>query len=107
TIILAASRAGAVLGADYTDRWDTVATMKGSALVGLGYKRPLDWVEYPDDGAHEVIVGEDFVTAEDGSGVVHMAPAFGADDYAAGQRHNLAFLKPVDDRGEFPAAMPV
>ncbi len=107
TIILAASRAGAVLGADYTDRWDTIATMKGSALVGLGYKRPLDWVDYPDEGAHEVIVGEDFVTAEDGSGVVHMAPAFGADDYAAGQRHNLAFLKPVDDRGEFPAAMPV
>ena len=41
--------------------------------------------------------------ADDGSGVVHMAPAFGADDYAAGQRHNLAFLQPVNARGEFPA----
>ena len=36
-------------------------------------------------------------------GVVHMAPAFGADDYAAGQRHGLAFLQPVNARGEFPA----
>ena len=35
-----------------------------------------------------------------------MSPAFGADDYAAGQRHNLAFLQPVDARGEFPADMP-
>jgi isoleucyl-tRNA synthetase len=36
-----------------------------------------------------------------------MAPAFGADDYAAGQRHKLAFLQPVDQRGEFPADMPL
>ncbi|HEX5577365.1 MAG TPA: class I tRNA ligase family protein, partial [Gemmatimonadaceae bacterium] len=50
---------------------------------------------------------ETFVSAEDGTGVVHMAPAFGADDYAAGQRHKLAFLQPVDQRGEFPADMPL
>ena len=40
-------------------------------------------------------------------GVVHMSPAFGADDYAAGQRHNLAFLQPVDARGEFPRDLPL
>jgi isoleucyl-tRNA synthetase len=107
TIILAESRAGAVLGADYAQRWDVVATMKGSELVGMTYKRPLDWVEYPVEGAREVIVGEEFVTAEDGSGVVHMAPAFGADDYASGQRNGLAFVNPVDARGEFPASMPL
>jgi isoleucyl-tRNA synthetase len=38
---------------------------------------------------------------------VHMAPAFGVDDYAAGQRHGLAFVQPVNARGEFPADMPV
>jgi isoleucyl-tRNA synthetase len=54
-----------------------------------------------------VIVGEEFVSAEDGSGVVHMAPAFGADDYAAGRRHGLAFVQPVDARGRFDAAVPV
>jgi isoleucyl-tRNA synthetase len=84
TIILAEARAGAVLGADYTDRWDSSVRSKGSELVGMRYKRPLDWVAYPEEGVHEVIVGEEFVTADDGSGVVHMAPAFGADDYAAG-----------------------
>jgi isoleucyl-tRNA synthetase len=106
TIILAASRAHAVLGDDFTDRWETVGRMRGSDLVGMHYRRPLDWVAF-DKGAHEVIVAEDFVSAEDGTGVVHMAPAFGADDYAAGQRNKLAFLQPVDQRGEFPADMPL
>lgn len=107
TIILAEARATAVLGPDYGDRWDRVALLTGADLVGMKYKRPLDWVEYPEDGQTEVIVGEAFVSADDGSGVVHMAPAFGADDYAAGQRHNLAFVNPVNARGEFPAAMPL
>jgi isoleucyl-tRNA synthetase len=60
-----------------------------------------------ETGAHELIVGETFVSADDGTGVVHMAPAFGADDYAAGQRNKLAFVQPVDQRGEFPAGMPL
>ena len=54
-----------------------------------------------------MIVVEDFVSADDGTGVVHMAPAFGADDYQAGKRHGLAFLQPVNGRGEFPASLPV
>jgi isoleucyl-tRNA synthetase len=106
TIILAASRAHAVLGDDYSDRWDTVGRMRGSELAGMRYRRPLDWAPF-GEGEHEVIVTEDFVSAEDGTGVVHMAPAFGADDYAAGKRNNLAFLQPVDQRGEFPADMPI
>ncbi|HET7552385.1 MAG TPA: isoleucine--tRNA ligase [Gemmatimonadaceae bacterium] len=107
TLILAASRAAAVLGDDWPDRWEVVERVSGSALAGLRYRRPLDWVKYPAEGEHEVIVAESFVSAEDGSGVVHMAPAFGADDYAAGQRHGLAFVQPVDARGEFPASMPL
>ncbi len=106
TIILAHSRAGAVLGEDFTGRWETVRTFPGTELVGMRYKRPLDWVPFAE-GKHEIVVGEDFVSAEEGSGVVHMAPAFGADDYAAGRRHGLAFLQPVNLRGEFPADMPL
>ncbi|MEO8194174.1 MAG: isoleucine--tRNA ligase [Gemmatimonadales bacterium] len=106
TIILAASRAAAVLGDDYTDRWETVRIIRGSELAGLSYRRPLDWVEL-DNGLHQIIVAESFVSAEDGTGVVHMAPAFGADDYAAGKRNGLAFVQPVNGRGEFPADMPV
>jgi isoleucyl-tRNA synthetase len=107
TVILAASRVPAVLGLDWADRWTTVRTLLGESLVGMRYRRPLDLVEYPDDTNHEIIVGETFVSADDGTGVVHMAPAFGADDYGAGQRHNLSFIQPVDSRGHFPVGMPV
>ncbi|MFY7949073.1 MAG: isoleucine--tRNA ligase, partial [Gemmatimonas sp.] len=106
TIILAEARVPGVLGADWADRWDVVGSMKGSALAGRRYRRPLDWVPYPEQGRHEIIVPEEFVSAEDGSGVVHMAPAFGADDYAAGQRHGLAFVQPVNARGEFVEGTP-
>jgi isoleucyl-tRNA synthetase len=106
TLILAEARLKPVLGDDFDDRWDIVARIKGSMLVGMRYQRPFEWLEYPE-GEHEIIVGEDFVSASDGSGIVHMAPAFGADDYAAGRRHNLAFLQPVDARGEFPTSLPV
>ena len=108
TVILAEARAGAVLGDDYTDRWEVVTRMTGRDLVGARYARPLDWVDVPADaGAYGVIVGGDFVSAEDGSGIVHMAPAFGADDYAMGQRHGLAFLQPVNARGEFDPSIPL
>ena len=107
TLILAADRARAVLGDDYEKRWEIVGRLRGAEMVGWRYQRPLDWLEYPEGSAHEVIVGEAFVSAEDGSGVVHMSPAFGADDYAAGRRHNLAFLQPVDARGQFPRELPI
>ncbi|MEO8624373.1 MAG: class I tRNA ligase family protein, partial [bacterium] len=107
TIIMAESRAKAVLGDDYILRWTWVRTMNGSELVGARYRRPIDWLPYPEGTNHEIVVGESFVSADDGSGVVHMSPAFGADDYAAGLRHNLAFLQPVNPRGEFPEDMPL
>jgi len=107
TLILAEARLSAVLGADFDDRWEIVGKVLGKALVGWRYKRPIDWLEFPEGAKHEIIVGEDFVSASDGSGIVHMAPAFGADDYASGRRHDLAFLQPVGSRGEFPASMPL
>jgi isoleucyl-tRNA synthetase len=106
TIILALARTPAVLGDDFAGRWETLRSFRGTDLVGKLYKRPLDWIQYKE-GKHEIIVGESFVSAEEGTGVVHMAPAFGADDYAAGQRNGLAFLQPVNLRGEFPEDMPL
>ena len=73
----------------------------GSDLAGLRYRRPLDVVPLPDDARHSIVVAGDFVTATDGSGIVHMAPAFGADDYAAGLTHGLALLRPVAPDGTF------
>ena len=108
TLILAASRVAAVLGEHAAEQWETVRTLRGSELGGLRYHRPLDWVPYPPDaGDHEIIVAETFVSADEGSGVVHMAPAFGADDYAAGRRHGLAFLQPLTSRGAFAPGTPV
>jgi len=107
TVILAESRVAPVLGKDWETRGDVVDRFRGTVLVGLRYARPLDWVELPGDAQSQVIVGERFVSSDDGTGVVHMAPAFGADDYAAGQRHALAFAQPVGLRGEFSESMPV
>ncbi|MFL5612297.1 MAG: isoleucine--tRNA ligase [Gemmatimonadaceae bacterium] len=107
TLILAADRVRAVLGEDYENRWEIVRHLRGMEMVGWRYERPFDWIDYPPGSEHEIIVDESFVSAEDGSGVVHMAPAFGADDYAAGRRHNLGFLQPVDARGQFPRDLPV
>src|SRR5262249_40111412 len=73
----------------------------GQTLVGLEYTRPFDIVPLPEDKRHSVVVPGAFVTSEDGSGIVHMAPAFGADDYAAGKEHNLALVRPVGADGTF------
>ncbi len=105
TLILAEARVSGVMGGDWQDRWDVVATFPGTALAGARYQRPLDWMAY-GDGAREIVVTTDFVSADDGTGVVHLAPAFGADDYQAGQQYDLAFLQPVNARGEFPEDTP-
>jgi isoleucyl-tRNA synthetase len=76
-----------------------VGTFKGRDLIGLRYQRPLEVVPLPDDRASRLVVAGDFVTAEDGSGLVHLAPAFGADDYQAGVEHGLALVRPVAPDG--------
>ncbi len=78
-----------------------VRTFRGRELVGLRYRRPLEVVPLPDDRLSRVVVAGDFVTAEDGSGLVHLAPAFGADDYALGQELGLALVRPVTGEGTF------
>jgi isoleucyl-tRNA synthetase len=106
-LILAEARVPAVLGGDWDKRWEVLRRMRGKDMLGWRYRRPFDWLPWPENKEHEIVVAGEFVSAEDGSGIVHMAPAFGADDYAAGQKYNLAFLQPVNARGEFPADLPV
>ena len=60
---------------------------KGADLEGIDYKQLIDWVK-PDDGAFRVVTG-DFVTTEDGTGIVHIAPTFGADDYRVGIENGI------------------
>ncbi len=77
------------------------APIRGRELVGLRYRRPLDVVPLPPGKEHSIVIAGDFVSADEGSGIVHMAPAFGADDYAAGQKYNLALVRPVAADGNF------
>ena len=73
----------------------------GSALVGIRYE-PL----YPNvEGAHRVVVA-DFVSLEDGTGVVHLAPSFGPEDLEIGRREGWATFKPLDGEGRFTDEAP-
>ncbi|HEX2922332.1 MAG TPA: isoleucine--tRNA ligase [Bacteroidales bacterium] len=62
----------------------------GSDLEGINYEQLIDWVK-PAEGAFKVVTG-DFVTTEDGTGIVHIAPTFGADDYRVGKENNIPSL---------------
>jgi isoleucyl-tRNA synthetase len=74
----------------------------GSELEGLGYDPP-----YPNtNGNTHRVVTADWVSMEDGSGIVHMAPAFGAEDLDIGRREGWPVYKPVDDEGRFTDAAP-
>src|SRR6266702_3207308 len=78
-----------------------VAGYRGRDLVGQRYVRPLEVVPLPQEGQRAVIIAATFVSADDGTGLVHMAPAFGADDYQAAQQYGLAFVNPVAADGTF------
>ena len=74
-------------------------TFKGKKLKGVKY-HPLFTFVPPDKPAHFVVLG-DFVTTEDGTGLVHMAPAFGAEDMQMANEHNLPILMTVLPDGTF------
>jgi isoleucyl-tRNA synthetase len=74
-------------------------TFKGKRLKGVKY-HPLFTFLPPDKPAHFVVLG-DFVTTEDGTGLVHMAPAFGAEDMDMAREHNLPVLMTVEPDGTF------
>jgi isoleucyl-tRNA synthetase len=71
----------------------------GSELEGMEYEPLFDFLE-PDKKTWYVITA-DFVTTDDGTGIVHIAPAFGEDDYKVGQKYDLSVLQPVDKSGRF------
>lgn len=100
-VVLATARAGILAGGRPSEPPEPEEVYPGARLVGLRYQRPFDIVPLPSDGAHSVVLAGDFVTADEGSGVVHLAPAFGADDFRMGQEHGLALLRPVAADGTF------
>jgi isoleucyl-tRNA synthetase len=77
-----------------------LARFRGRDLLGLRYHQLLDAVPVDPERAFRVVAGE-FVSGEEGTGLVHLAPAFGADDYETVQREGLAFFNVVDQAGRF------
>jgi isoleucyl-tRNA synthetase len=80
---------------------EVVRRLKGSDLVGLAYRPPFDFF-VGRAGAHRVLAA-DFVTTEDGTGAVHLAPAFGEDDKVATDAARIEPVVPVDSQGRFTA----
>lgn len=89
--------------------WKILGEFKGQSLEGISYEQLLETEagnlkniteQTPGAEPFRIITGS-FVTTEDGTGVVHTSPAFGADDYKAGQKNNLGILTLVDKEGKF------
>lgn len=78
--------------------WTIITECKGSDLDGIEYEQLLPYVQ-PETAAFRVIIG-DFVTTEDGTGVVHTSPTFGADDFRVAQQHGIPSIMIKDETGK-------
>ncbi len=94
-LIMAEPRLKEVLGDDF----EVIERYKGWQLEHKRYERLFDFVPVEKE-AFYVVLGE-FVTTEDGTGIVHIAPAFGEDDYNVGKKYDLPVVRPVDKSGRF------
>ncbi|HEX2023784.1 MAG TPA: isoleucine--tRNA ligase [Acidimicrobiales bacterium] len=101
-LVLAAARVADVLGEGVEG--DVRGRFTGEELSGRRYRRPFDFLEIDDRGQRVVTAG--FVATDEGTGIVHLAPAFGADDMDAGREWGLPVLNPVDASGAFDERVP-
>jgi isoleucyl-tRNA synthetase len=101
--------AEALLAASFKDpkkEIEVLETVKGSKLVGLSYEPLFSFfADREANGAFKVIAS-DHVTTESGTGIVHMAPAFGEEDYFACNKAGIPIVNPVDDDGMFTKEVP-
>lgn len=80
--------------------WQILAVCRGSQLENIRYEQLLPYVQPEEGDPFRVLIG-DFVTTEDGTGIVHTAPAFGADDNRVGKKYGIGILTLVDRQGKF------
>ncbi|GAA3915986.1 isoleucine--tRNA ligase [Chitinophaga oryziterrae] len=91
---------GAYTATDKIIPWQILLVCRGSQLENIRYEQLLPYVQPEEGDPFRVILG-DFVTTEDGTGIVHTAPAFGADDYRVGKKYGIGILILVDRQGKF------
>ena len=82
-----------------TEEYEILEEMNGEDLLGREYERLFDYIPVEKKGFY--LVAGDFVTTDDGSGIVHIAPAFGVDDYEMMKKYDLPFVLPVHTNGRF------
>ena len=80
--------------------YEIAGEFKGNDLVGIRYEQLLPYAQ-PDDGDAFRVVAGDFVTTDEGTGIVHIAPSFGADDYKVGKENGIGSLTMVNKQGKF------
>ena len=93
--IIASALANKVLG----DEYKVLETYKGTDLENIEYEQLLPFIK-PDKKAFFVTC-DNYVTMEDGTGIVHIAPAFGQEDYEVGRKYDLPVVNPVDEAGKY------
>ena len=98
--LVVAAELASVLGEDRK----VIANFIGKDLEHTKYTRPFDFVEIND--AHFVVLA-DYVTVEDGTGLVHQSPAFGADDLEVCRKYNLPVVNPINPDGHFQKEVPL
>lgn len=89
--------------------WQIITTFKGAEIEGVSYEQLFNFDANSLEAIREItpeadpyrVISGDFVTTEDGTGIVHTAPAFGADDYKVGQKNKLGIITLVDKEGKF------
>jgi len=110
--ILAVARLDAVLSGlakEGEEAYKVLETCKGKDLVGLSYEPLYDGAEKEAEKQHKkacIVVSDYYVSAEDGTGIVHIAPAFGEDDGRIGRANDLALVKFVDSEGKLTKETP-
>ena len=108
-VVVAAERVTAALG----EGAEVLRDVSVAELAGLHYRGPFDFVGLGDGRTASgelatdwrYVTVQDFAVATEGTGIVHLAPAFGADDYAVGAQYGLPVLNPVDAEGRFDVAI--
>jgi isoleucyl-tRNA synthetase len=106
--ILVSERLGAVVAAGSLEEGQysiSEKTARGSELEGLRYVHPFVEDNPTDKDAYMVLAAE-YVTTEDGTGLVHIAPGHGLEDYVSGQKYGLATYSPVMDDGRYDETVP-
>ena len=84
------------------ENYEEIKRVKGRELERISYRRPFDFIEIPE--SHFVVLA-DYVTTEDGTGLVHQSPAFGADDLATCRKYGLPVVNPILANGHFDSSV--